>query len=248
MRLFLLLFLLFTFNIGLKAQPDLSGTVLDNSKKNYIEGVRVVSSTGHISFTDSLGHYSIRAGRGDSVFFMFNNKPTQKFAVSAITNTGQFDISLPVTVRGKYTVLKEVTVFSKSYKQDSIENREAYNNIFSYRKPHVETSIAPGGSVGMDLNELVNMFRFRRNKSMKAFQKRLEADEQDRYVNYRFSKKAVQRITQLKSPALDTFLIWFRPSYEFVAHSSEISFNQYVINAYYQFHRLTGLGELKENE
>lgn len=248
MHKYLLLILLLGICIAAEAQPELSGTVLDNSKKNYVEGVRVVSSNGHISFTDSLGHYSIPVAKGDSIFFMYNNKPTQKFAVSTITNLGQFDISLPITVRGKYTVLKEVTVFSKSYKQDSAENRETYNNVFSYHKPRVETSITPGGGVGMDLNELVNMFRFRRNRNLKAFQKRVEADEQEKYVNYRFSKKAVHRITQLNSPALDTFLVWYRPSYEFVAKSSEITFNQYVLNAYYQFHRLTGLGELKEEQ
>ena len=73
---------------------------------------------------------------------------------------------------------------------------------------------------------------------MKAFQKRLEADEQEKYVNYRFNKIFVRRITQLNGKGLDTFLVWYRPSYEFTSNSSEIEFNQYVLNASYHFKKM----------
>ena len=80
-----------------------------------------------------------------------------------------------------------------------------------------------------------NIFRFKRNKRLKAFQNRLEVQEQEKYVSYRFNKITVSRITGLKSPQLDSLLVWYRPSYEFAAASDEINFNQYVLNAYYQF-------------
>ena len=236
------------YAVGTRAQSEVSGTVLDNSKKNYVEGVRVISTGGNLAFTDSLGRYSIPAGKGDSLFFVYNNKPTQKFPVRSIINTAQFDISLLVPVQSKYSILKEVIVYSKSFRQDSSENREAYGNVFSFHKPRIESSVTPGGGVGMDLNELINMFRFRRNKNLKAFQRRLEAEEKEKYIDFRFNRSTVRRITQLKGAALDTFMIWYRPGYEFIGNSSEIAFTQYILNAYYQYQKITDMGKLRKQE
>jgi hypothetical protein len=230
------------------AQTTVSGIVLDKSKTNYVEAVSVMTTSGKVTFTDSLGRYSIATKKEDSLYFVYNNKPTQKFAVGTIPNPDQFDISIHLNVKSRFTVLKEVIVYTKTYKTDSLENRQNYAEAFSYHKPRIETSIVPGGGVGLDANELINMFRFKRNKRLKKFQLMLEAEEQEKYVNYRFSKKFVKRITQLTSPALDSFLIWYRPSYTFTSTSSEIEFNQYVLNASYHFKQIMGIGPAKKED
>ncbi len=209
--------------------------------------MRVVSTGGMFAITDSMGRYSILVQPGDSLSFVYNNKPTQKFPVNTIINPQQFEISIHLAIESKYSVLKEVIVYSKSYKQDSLENRQTYADVFDYTKPGLSTSIVPGGGVGADVNELINIFRFRRNKRIKAFQQRLEEQEQEHYVNYRFNKILVSRITGLKSPALDSFVVWYRPSYEFAQASSELVFNQYILNASYQFKKL-GFVWRKEEE
>jgi hypothetical protein len=226
------------------AQTTVKGTVFDKGNVNYVEAVIVYSTSGKVALTDSLGRYYIQTKAGDSIYFVYNNKPTQKFAVSKIDNVEQFDISIHVPVKAKYGLLKEVTVYSKNYKNDSAENRETYAKFFNYKKPGLSTSITPGGGVGLDANELINMFRFRRNRQIRQFQLWLEKDEQEKYVNYRFSKVFVRRITQLNSPALDTFLVWYRPSYRFTSNSSLIEFNQYVLNASYHFRKIMGLPEM----
>ena len=241
------LFLLF-YIFSASAQITVSGTVLDNSKLNFVEAVGVMSTGGKIAVTDSLGKYSILAAADDSLYFIYNNKPTQKFAVNKIPNTAQFDISLHIPVKSRYSLLKEVVVYSKNYKQDSAENRENYGEVFSFKKQGIQTSISPGGGVGLDANELINVFRFKRNKRLKAFQQRLEAEEKEKYINYRFNKTFVKRITQLQSPALDSFLIWYRPTYEFATSSSEIEFNQYILNASYHFKKMGSSGEARKEE
>ena len=232
-------FLLFSFyfllSIATQGQLTVSGSVLDKGKINLVENVQVVSTGGNFTTTDSMGKYSIVVMPQDSLFFVYNDKPTQKFPVHKISNPYQFDVSIHLFVNSKYSVLKEVVVYSKTHKQDSLENRQAYADVFDYNKPGLSTSIGPGGGVGADVNELINIFRFRRNKRLKAFQNRLEAQEQERYVNYRFNKVIVGRITGLQSPQLDSFLVWYRPSYEFTAEANEVVFNQYVLNAYYHF-------------
>lgn len=233
LRFFIILLSLFFFN-QLQAQLTVSGTVYDISKNNLVENVRVVSTGGIFAITDSMGRYSLMVSVSDSLTFIYNNKPTQKFAVAAIRVTDQFDISLKITVPSRYSLLKEVKVFSRSYKQDSLENRHTYADVFEYKKPGIHSSMS-GGVAGADLDELINIFRFRRNRQIRAFQQRLEIQEQDKYVDYRFNKIFVKRITGLQPPDLDSFLIWYRPSYQFVSNSSEITFNQYILDASYNF-------------
>ncbi len=244
--LFFLLFI--AISLATRAQLTVSGTVLDKSKLNRVENVQVLSTGGMFSTTDSMGEYSIQVKPGDSLYFVYKKKPTQFFPVNNIQNFQQFDISIHLNIESKYNVLKEVIVYSKSYQEDSIENRQTYANVFNYSKPGLSTSIAPGGAVGADVNSLINIFRFRRNKQLRAFQKRLESQEEEKYIDYRFNRMAVARITGLSSPAIDTFLVWYRPTFEFTRLSSEIDFTEYVLKASYQFRKIMPLGEAKKED
>ena len=217
------------------AQLILSGTVFDSSKINYVPNVIVTNTTGNFTITDSMGRYSLRVEEKDSVTFTFRKKATQKFAVQTVVDPSHFDISLRVNYKGKYSTLKEVVVFTKSYKEDSIENRKTYAGIYNYQKPGLQTSISPSGAVGADVNELINIFRFRRNKRLKSFQLRLEQQEQEKYITYRFNKTLVKRLTHLEGEQLNTFLIKYRPDYEFTSTADEVIFNQYILNCSYTF-------------
>lgn len=217
------------------AQLTVTGTVFDSSKRNYVKDVRVESSNGKHTLTDSMGRYKIPVTEKDSLTFIYNNKPTQKFVVAKIPDLRQFDISLHVNVKDGIKTLKEVVVYTKSYQQDSAENRELYAKFYNFQKPTLRTSISPGGVAGADVNELINMFRFKRNKQLKAFQSRLEQQEQDRYVSFRFNKKFVGRITQLRGAELDTFMTRYLPSYEFASMADEVTFNRYILNSSYAF-------------
>ena len=231
-----LLLLIFICIAGqLTAQLTVSGTVFDSSKRNYVEDVKVESTGGKYTYTDSMGMYKIAVTEKDSLTFIYKNKPTQKFIVKDIADLRQFDISLHVNVKGKYSTLKEVVVFARSYRQDSIENRQVYGDIYNFRNPTIRTSVSPGGAVGADVNEIINMFRFKRNRQLKAFQARLEKQEQEKFVSYRFNKNFVRRITQLQGAELDSFMIRYLPTYEFASTADEVTFNKYILNASYRF-------------
>ncbi|MCY7292827.1 MAG: hypothetical protein LH615_11670 [Ferruginibacter sp.] len=235
LKIHLLLFLFIAAGNQLHAQLTVTGTVFDSSRRNYVENVRVESTSGKFTRTDSMGHYKIAVSEKDSITFIYQNKPTQKFAVKDITSLTQFDISLGVNVKGGYRTLKEVIVFARSYREDSMENRQTYADVYNYRKPTIRTSISPGGAVGADVNEIINMFRFKRNKHLKLFQARLEQQEQDRFVSYRFNKNFVRRITGLQGTELDTFMMRYLPSYEFASMADEVTFNKYILNSSYAF-------------
>ncbi|MEP7141482.1 MAG: hypothetical protein ABI707_01370 [Ferruginibacter sp.] len=198
--------------------------------------VLVKSGSGTQAITDSTGHYDIVTKDGDSLTFIYHDKPTAKFAVKQIPDIGNFDISLHIRVVEKFQTMKEVKVYTKNFRQDSIENRQYYNKIFGYQKPGVSSSMNPGtGSVGLDLDEFINVFRFKRNKQLRKMQDRLLEQEQENYIKYRFNKTAVKRITRLEGDDLDNFMALYKPDFEFTQTATTVAFYQYILTASYQF-------------
>ena len=230
---FVVFFLLFaTGNIF--AQLTVSGTVYDSTKNIPVKNVLVKSTTGTHTITDSLGHYTIMVKKNDSLAFVFRDKSTPQFAVNQIEDLTDFDVSLHVRVFGKFKTLKEVRVISNTYKEDSMENREEYAEYFNYHKPGVRLS-DDDGTAGIDLDQLINVFRFRRNKDLHFMQQRLEEDEQDKYVDYRFNRGLIKRITTIDSADIATFMVRYRPSFQFVQRASLADFYQYILDASYEF-------------
>jgi|SRR5688572_16009392 len=210
------------------------GTVYDSSRNFPMEAVSVLSTSGRGVITNADGHYEIEVIEKDSIWFSYLNKPTMKFPVLKIINPFQFDISLQVNV----PLLKEVKVRPRNYKQDSIQNRIDYAKIFNYEKPKLKT-VTPQYGVGMgfDLNEIINMFRFRRNRSMAAFKERLLQEEKDKFIDHRFNKALVRRLTLLDSSRLDSFMRVFRPSHLFTRVATDYEFQEYIKIALYRFKR-----------
>jgi hypothetical protein len=191
-----------------------------------------------MSFSDSTGSYSIFTGEKDSLFFFFRNKPTQMFAVSSIKDYGAFDIALHLYIPGKYKQLKEIIVYGKTRKQDSIENRLQYDKIFRFSPGISLSNAAPesGIGVGLDVESLINVFKFRRNRSMLRFQQRLIKEEQDRYVDYRFNENIIEKLTVLeKGNKMTLFRQLYRPEYEWLTSALDIELFQYIQIAAKQF-------------
>lgn len=222
-------------------QITISGTVYDSTKLYEVPGVIVSSTSGLQTTTDSLGAYHINVSENDSLSFFYRGKSTIKFAVKTIENYTGFDISLRIRVNAKYKLLKGVTVFSNSYHQDSSENRMEYAKVFNFEKPGIQSTYEQGGAAGLDLDELINMFNFRKKKQDLAFQKRLIEDEQDRYVDYRFSSNVIHRITGLSGDTLALYKKLYRPSYIFVVTGTLAQFYQYILNTSYAFKKEKGI-------
>ena len=222
---------------GASAQVTVSGNVYDVSKLYAVPGVQVSSTSGSSDVTDSTGSYQINVSTNDSIIFTYNGKSTMKFPVKDIKNYNSFDISLHAQVKQKYKLLNPVTVFTDSYKFDSLENREEYAKIFGDEKPGIHSTYDPGGAAGLDLDALIGMFQFRKNKEQLAFKNRLLQEEEDRYVDYKFSSKTITRITGLTGDSLETYKKMYRPDYYFVVSSTLTQFYQYILNTSYAFKR-----------
>jgi hypothetical protein len=198
-----------------------------------IPSVKVSSKKGEITFTDSIGRYAISVDFSDTIFFTYRGKSTTLFPVKDIRYAAGFDIALQVRVQDRYQTLKEVVVIGKSYKQDSIENRARYSKVFDFDRGGLRLSEtgSTGGTPGLDLNSLIEMFRFRRNKSMKSMQTRLIDEEQQKFIDQRFNKQLIQQITKLEGRDLEKFMVVYRPPYEFTAFSQDYEFHKYILDA-----------------
>lgn len=228
---FNILLILFVSKSAFSQKITVSGTVYDITKKTPIEFVSVVSTSGQGTMTDSSGKYSLTVNEFDSIFFSYLNKPTPKYSVKGIQNPGAFDIS----ILRKVKELPEVFVKQRNYRLDSLQNRLDYQKIFDYRKPSFKTSInpyEPNAPVGLDLDEFINMFKFKKNKRMLAFQRRLEQDEKEKYIDHRFNKGLAKKLTGLNSPELDSFMTQFRPTFEMAVQFNDLEFGQFIVEAF----------------
>lgn len=230
----ILYILILLIPVSLNAQEIMvSGTVMDSSRQFILPSVKVTATNGNITYTDSTGQYAILVTSNDSIHFTYRDKSTIWFPVREMKNTRSFDISLQVTLKSAYKSLKEVIVYKKSYKQDSVENRIKYQKIFNANTGQV--GISSGGSLyggaGLDPNDIINLFRFRRNRSLRVIQNRLIQEEQDKFVDYRFNKDLVKQITGFTGTNLDRFMKIWRPDYEWVAITNDVEFHTWILEA-----------------
>ncbi len=216
------------------AQFKIKGTVYDSSRLYPLESVTVLSTGGKGVFTDSNGNYQIDVSEKDSIWFSYLGKPTVKYPVLKMNDPLHFDISLHIHV----TVLRGVTVTPRNYRLDSIQNRIDYAKVFDYEKAKLRPTMgggAGGVGVGFDLDEIIRMFQFRKNKNMLRFQERLLDQERDKFIDHRFNKQLVRRLTNLTDEKLDSFMVLYRPSYQFTLVTSDYEFQSYIKICYEQF-------------
>jgi hypothetical protein len=214
-------------------QYKVKGTVYDSSRLYTLEAVTVLSTGGKGAFTDSNGNYEIDVAEKDSIWFSYLGKPTVKYPVLKMTDPQNFDIALHINV----TVLKGVTVRPRNYRLDSLQNLIDYAKIFNYERPGLKVTGggAPGVGIGFDLDEIIRVFQFRRNKNMLKFQERLIEQEHDKFIDHRFNKQLVRRMTNLTDTELDSFMVAYRPTYEFAATASDYEFNSYIKKCFEYF-------------
>ena len=205
-------------------QITIHGTVFNMYKTHPLDGVSVLCSCGTGTTTDSNGNYIIRLKQSDSLRFSYLGRATQFFPVSMMNETSGFDIALHVNP----TVLNEVRIAPRNYHMDSLQNRKDYEKIFNYKKPGLEITEGANGNAGLDLDQIINMFRFQRNRRLKAFQDRLIYDEENKFIDHRFTRYIVKKITGLDGDELTSFMIRYRPSHNFTQYASDYEFYDYI--------------------
>jgi hypothetical protein len=217
--------LLLSFGFSADAQVEITGTVFDKTQLFAMPGVSVLSNSGVGTITDSVGHYRVRLSLDDSIYFSYLGRHTGKIAVRRIAPGYPLDMSLAVTVDS----LPIVVVKPTPYRYDSLANRDEYRKVFEYAPEYLAGGSSGGPGVGLNLDMIFNA---RKNRQLLSLQRRLIEEEHDKYVDYRFNRLLVKKITGLQRPLLDTFMRLYRPTYEFIlSFENDYDYYKYIKEA-----------------
>lgn len=226
-------------------QVRVSGRVYDMSRSVPLPSVSVMSTSGTGTITDSSGRYMILTTEHDSIWFSYLGRPTPRYPVQTIGNIHSFEISLHVNV----TELPKVTIAPPNYKRDSLQNRIDYAEAFNFRKPGIGSNYTPGGAAGLDLVQFIEMFQFRRNKRMAGFRERLLQEEQDKFIEHRFSRPLVVKLTGIRGAELDSFMVRYKPDVFFVTWATDYELQSYIKECHVQYIRWRrAMDQLRKDE
>ncbi len=79
------------------------------------------------------------------------------------------------------------------------------------------------------------MFNRQKTHRTLAFQGRLVEEEHDKYVDHRFNRSMVLKTTRLEGDELDSFMVRYRPSFDFCRKSTDYDLLEYVKLAFKEY-------------
>jgi len=141
----------------------------------------------------------------------------------------------------KVNELKPVNIIgTKSFTQDSLNNRLDYAKSFNYQHPKLSDAITlnpgtrPGELLTIDLLAIVRALTYKTTDEYK-FNKLLKRDEHEQYVDEKFNRGIVERVTGLKGDTLSAFLAEYRPTYDYVLKATPYDMQEYIKSCYRKF-------------
>ncbi|HEX9511228.1 MAG TPA: carboxypeptidase-like regulatory domain-containing protein [Puia sp.] len=227
--IYLLLFVLPGFT-GF-AQQFLTGKVRKKENLEVLSSVSVYNQTQRKhKLSDEEGNYRIMVQPGDIVIFSCVGYRADTIAVSAKILGAEFPIWLDL----RPVSLQAVTVSSLSnYQLDSLERRQVYGWIYEQEPQPVVERQRQGDGVGVELNVIPHgSSEVRQRLQLK---KRILREEQQHYVNFRFSADYISRLTHLDGDLLKQFMARYRPTYDFCRKAANVDILVYINDSFKKF-------------
>src|SRR5258708_35970069 len=227
--IYLLLFVLPGFT-GF-AQQFLTGKVRKKENLEVLSSVSVYNQTQRKhKLSDEEGNYRIMVQPGDIVIVSCVGYRADTIAVSAKMLGAEFPIWLDLRPGS----LEAVTVSSLSnYQLDSLERRQVYGWIYEQEPQPVVERQRQGDGVGVELNVIPHgSSEVRQRLQLK---KRILREEQQHYVNFRFSADYISRLTHLDGDLLKQFMARYRPTYDFCRKAANVDILVYINDSFKKF-------------
>ena len=225
---YLLLFVLTGFT-GF-AQQFLTGKVRKKENQETLGSVSIYNRTlQRHSLSDEEGNYRIVVQPGDTVIFSSVGYYADTLAVSAKILGRDF----PILLNLRPVSLEAVTVGSLSnYQLDSLERRQVYSWIYGQERQPVVERQRQGDGVGIELNVIPHSSEVRQRLK---FKKRIIREEEQLYINYRFSAEYVSHLTSLQGDSLKQFMVRYRPTYDFCRKAANVDILVYINDNFKKF-------------
>lgn len=222
--------LLLCGGLGANAQQFLTGKVYVKGSSDTLISVSIHNITEQrYDLSDEDGSYRIQAAPGDHIAFSSVGHKPDTVTVTASDLTAAYPVFLEI----KAQVLTTARVEFNNYQLDSMDRRKEYAWVYDHGNEQRFEKQRQGDGVGIEMN----IFRHtsKADKERGRLEKRLQKEEQDYYVDFRYNKDYVAKITHLQGDSLKIFMKKYRPSYDYCRKAAMVDILVYINDCYKQF-------------
>jgi hypothetical protein len=228
--IFYLFVLLLGGSVAANAQQFLTGKVYVKGSSDTLISVSIHNITSQrYDLSDEDGSYRVQAAPGDHIAFSSVGHKADTVTVTASILTASYPVYLEI----KPQTLATVRVEYNNYQLDSMDRRTEYAWVYNRgTTPRLEKT-RQGDGVGVEMN----IFRHSSSeeKQRERLEKRLQREEQDYYIDFRYNKDYVAKITKLQGDSLKTFMKKYRPSYDYCRKAAMVDILVYINDCYKQY-------------
>ena len=220
-----ILSVMLVFSFSGYAQSELAGRVTKRGSTEILIGVNIANGTQKkYNVSDMGGNYKVPAAIGDSIFFTYVGYRPDTIIVQSYMLDESFLVPLTPHVVALSTVVVDEII---NYQNDSIKRRDAYAFLYDKKHPvklmnEKRQEDAPG------LNFSPIGYFSTDEKQKRKFKQRLEWEEENAYIDYKFPITRVSQLTRLEGDSLHMFMLRYRPSYQFCRSASSKDIFLYI--------------------
>lgn len=225
------LVVLLLFQFCSYAQTELTGTAYNKLTDSMLPGVNIWNlSKGKGGVANSRGQYHIDAGENDKIIFSHQGYRNDTIVVEF----SHLKLGYNPNMTMAQQTLEAVYVDEAYYKRDSIQRRLDNKEIYDMSEKKLVSRSGPTDGVGVAISP--GSFFSKKNQELKKTKERLEEEEEQAYVDFRFSESWVAYLTKLKGQDLRDFMFSYRPSYKFCRKNDKLKMQKYIMTKLEEYH------------
>jgi hypothetical protein len=207
-----------------------SGIVTDKKTGRPIIGAWITSSKA-TTISGIQGEFAINTAKNDTVKVKMQGYKLYVWPVNPSANK-----NIQIVLEEAIIELNVVHVTAKRDRvKDSLNNRKMFAKEFNVAPPKLKDIIVASSSPGpipiagvtIVPSQLIRALTYKHSREYK-FKQVLIRDEQNRYIDSRFSERLVTELTGLKGDSLLDFMDKYRPGIEKVKTMSDYDIRVYI--------------------
>lgn len=208
----------------------ISGRVLIDSNSRPV--IATITTALHQTASNARGEFRIAtSGATDTIMVYAIGYKTYLYPLSK-WKQGDIIIRLkPLSIMLNGVAIKA----DRDHKRDSIRNRKEFERVFHYKPPKLSDMLTsspaqanvPFAFVNIDVTLLLRILTKKSDPTNKL-QKVLIRDEEADYINTKFSRSLVTRVTGLKGDSLRQFMDKYYPEIAWVRKTSDYDIIRYI--------------------
>ena len=223
---------LLLFSLSGRSQQFLTGKVYRRESTETLVSVSIYNLSRRIhDLSEETGSYRIQVTPGERISFSSVGYKSDTLTVTADMLSGDY----PVYLEPRAQTLQAVTVGSLSnYQLDSMARRNEYSWIYEHgnvNRFEKDRKGADGVGVSIDLFKNASSI----DKQRERLKKRLLKEEQEYYVDSRYNREYVSRLTHLQGDSLQKFVTTYRPTYDFCRKAATVDILVFISDSFKKF-------------